>query len=62
MPSAGMSASVAVAQPVHVAQIDLAGFQRLARPDDDARAIGVEMDDIERLAEAMPMPRRWPIV
>ena len=40
----------AVTKPVHVAQMHLAGFQRLARTDDDARVLGIEMDHVERLA------------
>ena len=50
MPSGGNVRKRRVTQPVDVAQIDLVGLQRLARADDDARALGVEVDDIERLA------------
>ena len=42
--------NIAVAQPVDIAQINLTGFQRLLRADNDAARAGVEMDDIERLA------------
>ena len=51
-----------VAQPVDVAQEDLARLQRLARTDDDAGPLGIEMHDIERLAgrdaDAAPLADR----
>src|SRR5262249_20104011 len=41
---------IAVADPVDVAQTDGGGGERLARPDHDLAAGGVEADDEERLA------------
>ena len=41
----------AVAEPVHVREPDAAGRQRLARADDHLRRVGVEPDDVERLAD-----------
>ena len=40
-----------IAEPVDVAQVDAACLQRLPRADDHARALRVQMDDVERLAQ-----------
>jgi hypothetical protein len=48
-----------VAQPVHVAQMDDAGIERLARADDHAAGARIELDHVERFAgcdaEAFPL-------
>src|SRR5690606_3874471 len=49
-PAFGEVCNLAVADPVDAAQMQTAGGERIARPDDDTAAAGVEMDDIERLA------------
>ena len=50
MPSPIDAIERAVADPVDVAQHDAIHPQRLARPDHDAAARGIELDDIERRA------------
>src|SRR5947207_2770497 len=53
---------IAVADPVHVAQQDLARGQRFARPDDDAAPFRIEPHDVERAArrdaDAAALPDR----
>jgi hypothetical protein len=50
------------AEPIHLAQEDAAGAQRLARPDHDPAGVRVEANHIERRsgrdAEAAPLPDR----
>src|SRR5436190_354714 len=52
----------ALAQPVHVAQPDGLGHQRLARPHYDPAGTMLELDHVERLAggdaETLPLPDR----
>src|SRR5690606_37794744 len=52
----------AVAKPVHLAQIEATRLQRLARSDDDARTLRIEMHHIGRLAggnaDPAPLPDR----
>ena len=49
-PSAGTSSSAPSPSQLTRAQIDLVGFERLARPDHHARPLGVDVHDVERLA------------
>src|SRR6202000_2011459 len=59
-PVADCAIEVAVADPVDVAQHDAVHPQRLARPDHDAAAGGIELDDIKRRtgpnAQALALP------